>query len=82
MKKLFWTGISTIIITIAVVYGWNHIVVDHFGYWYYPEWMAYGLVCICACAGGAVGSKLSRIDWNVRRWLRVYNRTYIKKELP
>ena len=82
MKKFVWTVITTTIITVSVVYGWNHIVVDHFGFYNYPEWMAYGLICICAYAGGMIGGKLSMIDWNIRRWIRVYNRTYITKELP
>lgn len=81
MKKFVWTVIATVIITVAVVYGWDHIVVDHFGFYDYPDWMAYALVCICAYAGGIAGGRLSAIDWNFRRWKRVYDRTYITKEL-
>jgi hypothetical protein len=81
MKKFVWTAIATVIITVSAVFGWDRIVVDHFGFYNYPEWMAYGLICICAYAGGMVGGKLSMIDWNVRRWIRVYNDKFITKEL-
>ena len=79
MKKIIWTIITTVAITSAAVYGWDHIVVDHFGFYNYPEWMAYGLLCICAYAGGMLGDVMSMIDWNFRRWKRTA--TYITKEL-
>ncbi len=81
MKKFVWTAIATVIITVPLVYGWDEIV-RHFGFYDYPDWIAYGLVCICAYTGGIIGEKLSNIDWNFMRWKRVYNRRYITKELP
>ena len=80
MKRFIWTAIATVIVTVSAVYGWQEIIVNHFGFYNYPEWMAYGIVCICAYAGGIVGEAISKFDLNL--WRRVYNRRYIKKELP
>lgn len=66
MKKFIATAVATTIITVAAVFGWNKIVVDHFGFWNYPEWMAYGLVCLCAFTGGMVGEKLDTIFCIIR----------------
>lgn len=79
MKKFIWTIITTVAITALTVYGWDHIVVEHFGFYNYPSWMAYGLLCICAYAGGRLGEALSMIDWNFMRWHKTL--TYITKEL-
>lgn len=80
MKKFVLTAIATTIITIAAVYVWNEIVVDYFGFWDYPDWMAYSLVCICAFVGGQAGNALSKIQIKIGLKNKA-KLTYITKEL-
>ncbi len=65
MKKIIWTVIATVMMTVIIVYAFNTIVVDHFGCYNYPEWICYALLCVCAYTGGAIGDKLSRIKINL-----------------
>lgn len=74
MKKFIWTVIATTIITVAIVYTFNTVVIDHFGCYNYPEWIAYALLCVCAYFGGLVGDKLSkkvRINFKKKSYISV-----------
>ena len=68
MKKFIWTVITTTIITVTMVYTFDRVVVDYFGWYNYPEWIAYALLCVCAYIGGLVGDKLSKkVNINLKK---------------